>query len=847
MLRYNITTGQFEDDGQPSPSQTPIQPVQPTQTNVQGPNENQQPNYVAPQLPQAQPVANYGLPANVPNSIQNIAQSVTQQPTMQNPVQQQMAPELNNINNQPNPLYSLANGQGGPGMSYNGTFVPQTPVQPVQPQVQQPSGGQPQVQQPQIQPSTNAQIIAQNESGNNPNIGYHYEPDANGNRTSTAYGTYGITAPAYQDIQKADPYFKDKPITSLSKEEQDRAFNSLEDINKKRLTNLGIEPTDANLRLAHFFGAGGAAKYLSTGYVNPQAAAANGGPTKVDEIAKRLVAGLPTRVSQPNVPVNPQEQTQTQTQTNTQNQLTPAQQGINAYQQAQNNIPELIKLSLDKNQPEFIQKRAGDQAMELYQQQKFNDLAKQQLPNKTPKEIADIAQGKDKSSVGSWMQYLLYNGLGLKDLANEKADELGIGHAWQSAMDDSGNTGMVRYTASGKPLEGVKSDGTPMTPQELNAYASMGNSKNISVGATPHHGIVNGEVHTFATRTVNGQMQYKDSSVPDSKWTMQAPEGFSTLGYQDPQHIKGLTAANAITTKMAKANADAVGVGGRPIYTEQQIEDAKNQAYQSMTGKPYPGYQGNAQPVAQQNAQPVAQQNAQPVAQQNAQPVAQQNAQPVNNATTTKPKSQAQAILDYDSPPPVGPTTPAKTALLNEVQRLAAEQGKTWDAGQYKIANKTKQDFTTTGKQGQAVQSMNTAIAHLDTLNEAGRALQNGQVPVSNAIVKEFATSMGLPEYTNFESVKHIVSSEVAKAVSGTGGSALADRQAIEKEFNSASSPAQLQGVIKKYQELMAGQVNSLRQTYTSAGLSKESFDKKLLPRTQQVLNSVQQPSRSNW
>ena len=95
--------------------------------------------------------------------------------------------------------------------------------------------------------------------------------------------------------------------------------------------------------------------------------------------------------------------------------------------------------------------------------------------------------------------------------------------------------------------------------------------------------------------------------------------------------------------------------------------------------------------------------------------------------------------------------------------------------------------------------------------------------------------------------VKHIVGSEVAKAVSGTGGSALADRQAIEKEFNSASSPAQLQGVIKKYQELMAGQVNSLRQTYTSAGLSKESFDKKLLPRTQQVLNSVQQPSRSNW
>ena len=106
---------------------------------------------------------------------------------------------------------------------------------------------------------------------------------------------------------------------------------------------------------------------------------------------------------------------------------------------------------------------------------------------------------------------------------------------------------------------------------------------------------------------------------------------------------------------------------------------------------------------------------------------------------------------------------------------------------------------------------------------------------------------MGLPQYTNFESIKHVVGSEIAKAVSGSVGSALADRQAIEKEFDSASSPDQLQGVVTKYKELMAGQLISQKQTFVSSGLKAEEFDRKLLPRTQKVINGTQAPTRSTW
>jgi hypothetical protein len=508
------------------------------------------------------------------------------------------------------------------------------------------------------------------------------------------------------------------------------------------------------------------------------------------------------------------------------------QAGISAYQTAQNDIPSLLKLSTDENQPEFIRQRSGDQAMQLYKNKRDEQTATEKLSTLTPKQIADVAQGRDKSSVGDWLQYLLFKHVGLTDLANEKGDQLGIGHKWQGAMDSQGNAGMIQYTVSGKPLMGIKEDGTQMSPAELTAYASMGDSKNIHVGATPHHGIVNGETHTFATRTVNGQMQYKDSSVPDSKWSTKAPEGFSTLGYQDPQHLKGLSAASSVSTKMEKANADAMAVGGRPLYTPQQIADAKNSAYMGMTGKPFPGMNAPISNAPVANAPAV---NA-PVA--NA-PVA--NAPAVNAPVANAPKSQAQSILDYESPPPVGPSTPAKIAIMNEVQRLAAAQGKTFSAGNFKIAS----NFNNSPS-GKALKSINVAVDHLDTLQEAANELKNGQTPAFNKIANLYATNTGSVAPGNFDALKSIVGAEVAKAVTG-GASALGDREEIRKEIENSKTPEQLAGIIGKLQALMAGQAKGIRQEWVSSGLDENSFDNKLMPRTKVVLNKQKEPSRSKW
>jgi hypothetical protein len=134
----------------------------------------------------------------------------------------------------------------------------------------------------------------------------------------------------------------------------------------------------------------------------------------------------------------------------------------------------------------------------------------------------------------------------------------------------------------------------------------------------------------------------------------------------------------------------------------------------------------------------------------------------------------------------------------------------------------------------------------LDTLQEAANELKNGQTPAFNKIANLYAQNTGSTAPGNFNALKSIVGSEVAKAVVG-GASALGDREEIRKEIDNSKTPEQLAGVIGRLQALMAGQAKGIRQEWVSSGLDEKSFDNKLMPRTKVVLNKQKEPSRSNY
>jgi hypothetical protein len=218
---------------------------------------------------------------------------------------------------------------------------------------------------------------------------------------------------------------------------------------------------------------------------------------------------------------------------------------------------------------------------------------------------------------------------------------------------------------------------------------------------------------------------------------------------------------------------------------------------------------------------------------------------PAAAATTTPAKgakSLAQQILDYEAPPPPPSARDAgSVALRNQVNALAGEQGKTFNSGNFKLVT----GFNNS-QSGKALKSINVAVDHLDTLQEAANELKNGPTPAFNKIANLYATNTGSTAPGNFDALKSIVGSEVAKAVVG-GASALGDREEIRKEISNAKTPEQLAGVITKFQQLMAGQAKGIRQEWVSSGLDNAAFDAKLMPRTKVVLNKQKEPTRSNY
>jgi len=687
--------------------------------------------------------------------------------------------------------------------------------------------------------------IAQQESSNRPDIGYH-------DRTkSSAYGLFGLTAPAYADARRRDPSLL-ADITQATQEQQTRAHNIVTDNNARFLQQRGVEATPGVLSAAHFVGANGLHKFLTQKdeqgrpYISPQAQAANGGYDKVAAIIQGRLNGqavpASAAVQQPQPAPQPQAQAQvSQEQYNlapgiayqglqvpgmmqSQPQIDQTKTAIDRYQAAQDDPLSLIQLRSDTSQPAFIRQRAGLRVADMINSENNKAAAEAALPSLSQSELARVATKKsDGNSIGDWMQYLLFKHVGLNDLANAKGEQLGIGSKWLGAMDAEGNMGLIKYTASGLPLEGTKADGTAMNKTELAAYASQGAGKASDVSLTMHQANVNGELHTFESKRTPQGLLYRDATI-NGGWTRTAPQGMTNIGQQDPAHVKGLTAANAVVTKMSKANADSVAAVGRPQFSQEQIQQARDQAYANVTGKPYTGAAGVTMPSGPAPTAPAA---------------ATQTTAP---AAAGKPqKSIAQQILDYEASPPVGPSTGTKLAIMNEVNRLATEQGKTFNAGNFAIASKFNNSMS-----GKALKSINVAVDHLDTLQEAANELKNGPTPAFNKIANLYATNTGQTAPGNFDALKSIVGSEVAKAVVG-GASALGDREEIRKEINNSKTPEQLAGVIGRFQALMAGQAKGIRQEWVSSGLDEKTFDAKLMPRTKVVLNKQKEPTRSNY
>ena len=181
--------------------------------------------------------------------------------------------------------------------------------------------------------------------------------------------------------------------------------------------------------------------------------------------------------------------------------------------------------------------------------------------------------------------------------------------------------------------------------------------------------------------------------------------------------------------------------------------------------------------------------------------------------------TQAENIARGNLAPATGPNA---GKIMNEVLKLNPE----YNSRDFGLQTAAEKSFNT-GKQGDKARSLNVAVSHLGTLDIAAAALNAGDIRVFNQFKQAWQRETGKTAPTNFNAVRELVADEiVAAVVPGVG--ALADRKALKDTILAKSSPAQLQGVIKEYKELLGGQLGGLEKQY-NASTRKTDFRQRYL------------------
>lgn len=167
-----------------------------------------------------------------------------------------------------------------------------------------------------------------------------------------------------------------------------------------------------------------------------------------------------------------------------------------------------------------------------------------------------------------------------------------------------------------------------------------------------------------------------------------------------------------------------------------------------------------------------------------------------------------------------------KTGQTTWMDSESLNQANQQEPGRYRVLGLTPEalgqkeatNYFVKGKGGQQLTAFNTAITHLDLLNNLGAALNNTNLQIVNKAKQQWAQQTGSPAPANFEAAKNAMSGEVAAALKASGATDQ-EIQKVSNTFDRSQSPARLKGAIGTYRQLLNSKRDQLQKQY-QAGMS---------------------------
>jgi hypothetical protein len=736
-----------------------------------------------------------------------------------------------------------------------GPVAPTTAAPPQAAAPVAPTGGNvPTTQQPPAAPyagpgETYNALTARNESGGNPSIGYHYAPDENGVRKSTAYGKYGITAGTYADIQQADPYFANKPITSLTEADQDRANTVLANNNAKVLTAAGVPVNDNTLNAAHLLGAQGLVDYMKTGQLRPDAAAANGGEEKLGRLVQERLQGN----------------------------FAPASFAGHKYEDQITNAASqgpqaLMELSNNKDIPAAYRRQAAELAtVKIQAQQKKQDVEETILNGiKNGTLSTDLAneQKKQQGGVGDLIAGVIYGALGQKEMSQKhfakfdpilSASTQSFGGQQYSVYKDPFGNITNAFDANGmkvKPNVLSQLQANPVAPDIKDTWTD---NKGKAVMETKDGKFINqdGSLYTgsFNNLTKVGSADpvvqqallnarhteedmrkkglYYSEEDNDKAKKKSFNDYFQMMGRTPPSAMPSDTTTQPGQGAVAPQDAGAAIGEAKPTTTAGTGTNVPpGAAVDSATGKVKDVAFYMEHPELPRKERVIPESPQYPGVKMTIE--SPEQFQKRQESLSSGNQSLAQDIANYNV---------QATSSMFKSNPYLEEQVKKFNP-KYNMAfydqSKRAQTAFATGPQGNTVRSLNVALDHMETGDKLIDNLNNVGLPAFNWIANKWGEQTGSTAPTNFNAAKEVIGDEVVKAVLGTGAGSSEDRKAIKLAFSNSRTPEQLKGVLNTYRSLLYGQLDGLERQYKDA-TKLDNFTDKLSPAALEVRNNALQ------
>lgn len=186
--------------------------------------------------------------------------------------------------------------------------------------------------------------------------------------------------------------------------------------------------------------------------------------------------------------------------------------------------------------------------------------------------------------------------------------------------------------------------------------------------------------------------------------------------------------------------------------------------------------------------------------------------------------AQVKAIAEGRRPFPTGAAL--RSSSMQQLVAAATQYDPSLDAANAATRVATRKDFTS-GPSSKNIASINTAIGHLVTLQQAAKELDNSDFKLWNTVGNWAATQTGDPRVKKFEIARQAVASELTRAFRGTGGS-LTEVKDWENSLDTSGSPEQLNAATTMGTELLLSRLESMNDNYTR-GMGRSSDVMQLL------------------